>query len=125
MIKKVFNILVTGILFGLVFESPAYAALNTNAIYSPTAIINLVLLVCAIICLAWAMKILSLVRGGLFSKSWQMFVIGFCFLVFAQLIVLGERTGLIELPGYFMTSAYLLMAFTWLIGLYHTRKILG
>ncbi len=105
--------------------SPAYASFSPNAIYSTTAMINIVVLVCAAVCLAWALKILTLVKGGLISKSWQMFVIGFCFLIAAQLAVVGEKVGLIMMPTYISTALYLLMTITWLAGLYQTRKVLG
>ncbi len=59
------------------------------------------------------------------SKSWQMFVLGFSFLVIAQLFVIGESAQLFLLPGYIISVLYLLMTIMWLIGLYKTRRILG
>ncbi len=125
MIKRMRRILLPVLLMCPVLPLSASASINTDAMYTPSSIVNIAILLCAIICLAWAMKILSLVRGGLLSKSWQMFVLGFCFLIFAQLMVIGEHAELFMLPSYTTTSLYLLMAITWLIGLYHTRKILG
>jgi hypothetical protein len=104
---------------------PAHAAFDVEGIYTISAIFNIVLLLCAIICLIWSLKILSLVRGGLISKSWQMFVLGFCFLILAQLLAVGEKAGLFVLPVYIGTVLYLMMAMTWLAGLYQTRKVLG
>ena len=125
MIKKALNIiyLITTLL--IMSSRPAHAAFDANELYTTGAIINLVVLVCAAVCLIWALRILSLVKGGLISKSWQMFVVGFCFLIAAQLMVVGEKVGILTLPTYVSTALYLLMTITWLAGLYQTRKVLG
>lgn len=119
--KIVANIL----LLGMASTQPAFASLNKEGSYSLSAILNVVLLMCAVICLIWSLKILSLVRGGLMSRSWQMFTIGFCFLTLAQLIIIGEKANLFFVPGYVTTALYVLMVTTWLIGVYQTRKALG
>jgi len=105
--------------------SPAQAAMDTQQLFSPAGIIDLALVLCVIICLFWAMKVISLVRGGLMSKGWQMFATGFIILLVARLLSIGESISLLQLPGYIGTALYLLMAFTWLIGLYQTKKVLG
>ena len=110
---------------GLVSVQPAAAAAKIQSLYTTGSAISILLLLCAIICLIWALKILSLVRGGLMSRSWQMFVVGFCFLIFAQLLTIGQEARIFSLPGYMVTALYLVMAFTWLMGLYQTRKVLG
>lgn len=125
MIKKLLNIIYLVVILGIMTTAPAYASFNPNMVYSTAAIINIVVLICAAICLIWAMKILTLVKGGLISKSWQMFVIGFCFLIGAQLTVIGGEIGLFIVPAYISTALYLLMTITWLAGLYQTRKVLG
>ena len=123
MIQKIKHIFIS---LGLVlFTGRSAWAGSAPGIYSTEGIVHLILLLCAIVGLIWSLKILSLVKGGMMSKSWQMFVLGFCFLVFAQLMALGESAGMFFLPSYIKPSLYLLMAITWLIGLYHTRKVLG
>jgi len=125
MIKKLLNIIYLMLMLGIVSTKPAHAAFDTSELYSAGTIVNLIVLICAAVCLIWAVKILTLVKGGLISKSWQMFVVGFCFLIAAQLTVVGEIVGLIILPAYVVTALYLLMTITWLAGLYQTRKVLG
>ncbi|MBN2226431.1 MAG: hypothetical protein JW763_03620 [candidate division Zixibacteria bacterium] len=109
-------------LFG---AQPARAAIDTAELYTTASIFNLILLLCAIVCLIWSLKIMSLVRGGVLSRTWQMFGLGFGFLMLAQLLILGGRVNAFQLPGFVTTAFYVMMAITWLVGLYQTRKILG
>jgi len=125
MMKKLINIFILFIIVGVLSHEPAHATLNPEGLYSTTAIINVVVLLCAAGCLIWSLKILSLVRGGLISKSWQMIVVGFCCLIAAQLTVIGVKIGLFLIPAYVSTALYLLMTITWMAGLYQTRKVLG
>jgi hypothetical protein len=120
-IKKI----ISAMFIVIVSANPVFASINIPSLYTPTAIVHEILLIFAVISLVWAMKVLSLVRGGLMSKSWQMFVLGICFLICAQLIVISEQAGLLAVPGYVSSAIYLLMAFTWLLGIYQTRKVLG
>ena len=109
----------------LILSAPAQAAVDTQQLISPAGLIDLALLLCVIICLFWAVKVISLVRGGLMAKGWQMFAAGFIVLLIARLLSIGESISLLQLPGYIFTALYLLMAFTWLLGLYRTKKVLG
>jgi hypothetical protein len=85
----------------------------------------LILLACSVVGLLWALKVLSLVRGGLMSKSWQMFLLGFIFLGVAQIISLMVDINIVAFPEFVSTLFYMLMAGTWLVGLHQTRKVLG
>ena len=125
MIRKTRNALVAVVVAMSVTAQPAFASFEMENMYSTSAIFNTVLLICALICLIWSLKILSLVRGGLISRSWQMFALGFSFLTLAQLMVVAESAGVFAVPTYVTTVLYLMMTFTWLIGLYQTRKVLG
>jgi len=120
--KLIFSLILPG---GLLSAQPAAAAVRLESLYSTGSAISILVLLCAVICLVWSLKILSLVRGGLMSRSWQMFVVGFCFLTFAQLLTIGQQADMFALPGYIIAALYLVMAFTWLLGLYQTRKVLG
>jgi hypothetical protein len=123
--RKMINTLFLAILLVVLVGNAAQASIKIEDFYTTTSIFDIILLVCALICLLWSLRIMSLVRGGLMSKSWQMFVLGFCFLVIAQVFTLGENARLFFLPGYVSTALYLLMAIMWLGGLYRTRRILG
>lgn len=123
--KKTLSIISASLGGILTTSVPARAAIRTENIYEPVSIVTLIVLLCSALCLIWAFKVLSLVRGGLLSKSWQMFVLGFGFLLLAQIVTLGQQVALINLPGFVVTAFYLLMSVTWLMGLYQTRRILG
>lgn len=123
--KKTLSIISASLGGILTTSVPARAAIRTENIYEPVSIVTLIVLLLSALCLIWAFKVLSLVRGGLLSKSWQMFVLGFGFLLLAQIVTLGQQVALINLPGFVVTAFYLLMSVTWLMGLYQTRRILG
>nr|MBN2276705.1 hypothetical protein [candidate division Zixibacteria bacterium] len=123
--KRVGSLIFIIALMVLGSHQPARAAFNMDNLSSPSGLINIVVLLCAVICLVWALKIMSLVRGGLISKSWQMFALGFSFLIMAQVIVVLQEAGFFSVPGYLTTALYLIMTITWLMGLYQTRKVLG
>jgi len=125
MMKRIINILFMAVLVVFITGGAAWASVKIEDLYTTTSIFDITLLICAFICLLWSLRIMSLVRGGLMSKSWQMFVLGFGFLVIAQLIALGANAQLFLIPGYITTVLYLLMAVMWLAGLYRTRRILG
>ncbi len=125
MMKKIINISFLVLLVFVLAGDAAQASINIEDFYTTSSIFDIALLICALICLMWSLRIMSLVRGGLMSKSWQMFVLGFGFLVIAQLFVVGENARLFLLPGYITSALYLLMVFMWIAGLYKTRRVLG
>lgn len=125
MMKKIKYIFASAMLLGVMPLQSASAAIDTRGLTTTSGIINLALLLCVIIGIAWSMKVMSLVRGGLLSKSWQMFALGFVFLMLARLLALGETVKLVAAPEYVTTILYLLMILTWLVGIYQTKKILA
>jgi len=123
--KKFNSILLSLTVLSLLFSKPANAAVDTQALYSVTGLINVALILSILICLIWSMRVMSLVKGGLMSKSWQMFTIGFVFLLFARFLVVSESINLFEAPDYIATAFYGFMVITWLIGIYRTKRILA
>ncbi len=123
--NKIKNILSGIFVISLIFSQTAKAAIDTEVLFTVSGIADMALLLCIIICLLWSMKIMSLVRGGLMSKSWQMFTLGFIFLILARLLILGISLGLFAVPEYASTVLYLLMVVTWLIGIFQTKRILA
>ena len=118
--------IISGIfLINFLFAGTAHAAVNINALLSASGIADLVLLLCIFVCLFWSMKIMSLVRGGLMSKSWQMFTLGFLFLILARLMIISATINLFVVPEYVSTILYLLMTVTWLVGILQTKRILA
>jgi hypothetical protein len=109
----------------MISGSSAFGSVNPDVFYTPAVVVHEILLICAVICLIWASKVLSLVRGGLMSKSWQMFMLGFVFLAIAQVLAIIENAQLVIFPEYLLSLVYLIMSITWLFGLYQLRKVLG
>jgi len=122
--KKILSWLV---FLSLGISAPIFAntGFNTAGFIKPMSVIHLVVLLTAFICLVWALKILSLVKGGLMSKSWQMFGLGFGILIVAQFVSLGRSADMIAIPEFIAPGLYMIMALSWLYGLYQTRKVLG
>jgi len=112
-------------LISFLFAKTANAAVNIDALLSTAGIVDMVLLLCIIICLFWSMNIMSLVRGGLMSKSWQMFTLGFLFLILARIVIISATINLFVVPDYVATILYLFMTITWLIGIFQTKRILA
>ncbi len=112
-------------LISFLFTKTANAAVDINALLSTAGIADMVLLLCIIICLFWSMNIMSLVRGGLMSKSWQMFTLGFLFLILARIVIISATINLFVVPEYVSTLLYLFMTITWLIGIFQTKRILA
>jgi len=113
------------LVFGMFCVSSASANPDGQGKFSVSSLFNLILLACSVVGLLWALKVLSLVRGGLMSKSWQMFLLGFIFLGIAQIISLMVDINIVAFPEFVSTLFYMLMAGTWLAGLHQTRKVLG
>ncbi len=122
---KRIGLISTFLIVPLLSGSSAHAALNPAVFYTPSGILDLAIFLATVICLIWAARVMSLVKGGMLSKSWQMFSLGFGFLLIARVLVLGETASLFAFPGYVLTGLYLLMIITWLYGLYQTKKVLG
>ena len=125
MMNKVKYMLSGILLTSLIFAQTAHASVDTEALFSVSGIADMVLLLCVVICLFWSMRIMSLVRGGLMSKSWQMFTLGFIFLMLARFLAISQSIHLLIVPEYVSTILYLLMILTWLIGIYQTKRTLA
>ena len=113
-----------GTLFLCAAGGPAEAA-NLAVITSPPTLLNVLILAAAVACAAAAVKVLSLVRGGLLSKSWQFFVAGFGVLGLCQLIRLGAAFELITLPAFVVPSLSVVMAGLFLTGIIETKRALS
>jgi hypothetical protein len=123
--NKIRQTAIGAIALSLFVAQSASANTGGESFFSATGIFNFFLLVCAVMCLVWGLKVLSLVRGGLMSRSWQMFVLGFAALVLAQVFVVSHKAHILPIPEFVATMLYLVMGGTWLVGLFQIRKILG
>ncbi|MCX6827020.1 MAG: hypothetical protein NTV06_07130 [candidate division Zixibacteria bacterium] len=125
MINRIVHKIAMVFALSVLLVQPASANPGSRQIISALSVFNFLVLVAAVVGLLWAFKILTLVRGGLMSRSWQMFILGFGFLMLAQILALAAMIGISTLPEYIPAILYLLMGGSWLMGLYHTRKVLN
>lgn len=103
----------------------AQAGINPALFYTPSGILEVLIFLGSLICLLWSAKVMSLVKGGLLSRTWQMFSLGFGFLLIASLLSLGETVNIMKFPAYVFGALYLFMIVTWLVGLFQVKKALG
>jgi uncharacterized membrane protein HdeD (DUF308 family) len=104
--------------------APAHAA-NLAVITSPPTMLHVVVLFFAVACTAGSVRVISLVRGGRMSKSWQMFLGGFLVLALAQIILLCETFEVLTLPGFVVPTALVVMAGLFLFGIVETKRTLS
>lgn len=115
-------ILVTAMLS--LFASHAGAA-DFSAIGRIPVILNVVILGGALACLAVAIKLFALVKGGALAKGWQLWVLSFFTLIFGQIFILAEKLDVFVVGFDVAGLLYLATVILWFMGLLQTRKVLG
>ncbi len=88
-------------------------------------LLNIVILAAAIASLLVAIRLLMLVKGGALARGWQLWVISFFTLAFAQIIILAEKLNLFALSFDIAGVFYLATVVLWFMGLLQTRRLLG
>ncbi|MDD4050850.1 MAG: hypothetical protein PHR28_02970 [candidate division Zixibacteria bacterium] len=101
----------------------AEASLGSATGGIPVAL-NLFILVGSIACLAAAIKLFLLVKGGALARGWQLLVLSFITLTLAQVIVLAEKLGIMAITFDVAGVFYLLTVGLWFWSLLQTRKVL-
>ena len=102
----------------------AHAA-NLAMIASPPTMFSFFVFVIAGFCLFVSFQVWNQVKGGLLSRSWQMFLLGFVLLAVSQLLNVLTSIELMAPPGYVVPGLLTLMAGAFLYGAYNTRKTLS
>jgi len=100
-------------------------AANLAMIASPPTMFSFFVLVIAGFCLFGSFQVWNQVKGGLLSRSWQMFLVGFVLLAVSQLLNVLSSMEIIALPGYVVPGLLTLMAGVFLYGVYNARKTLS
>jgi len=116
--------LLTAIFTILALSGRANAA-NVAMIASPPTLFSFFVLVIAGFCLFSSFQVLSQVKGGMLSRSWQMFFLGFLLLAVSQLASILSAMEFISLPAYFTPLMLVLMAGVFAYGVYNARKTLS
>jgi len=102
----------------------AYAA-NFAVITSPPTILDLFVLLASFGCVAGCFKVVDLVKGGLLSKSWQLFMGGFAILAVSQIASLCVTFEIVALPSFVVPALLVLATGLFLYALYEIRGVLG
>ncbi|HWR83657.1 MAG TPA: hypothetical protein VN285_10160 [Candidatus Deferrimicrobium sp.] len=100
-------------------------AANLAVIVSPPTLLNLIILGVGIACVMGAVKVLSLVRGGQMSRSWQLFAAGFGVLVLCEFLLVANAIEIITLPSFVVPAGLAVMSGLFLYGIRETRRVLG
>ncbi len=116
--------LMIGLIAILALRTTAHAA-NFAMITSPPTMFSFFVLVIAGFCLFGSFQVWNQVKGGLLSRSWQMFLLGFVLLAVSQLLSVLTSMEIMVLPGYVVPGLLTLMAGVFLYGVYNTRKTLS
>jgi len=116
--------LLFGILIVLTAGSRAEAA-NLAVITAPPTMLNILILVVGIVCAGGAFRVLSVVRGGQLSRSWNFFVAAFAILVVTQVLSVLLAIEVISLPGFVMPACLAIMTGLFLFGVLEAKKTLS
>ena len=100
-------------------------AANVAVVVTSPGIFNLAILLIACACAGVGFKVLSAVRGGLLSRSWQFIVGGFSLLALAQLVTLLNDMEILSVPGWVVPVLLVAMSSVLFYGVFQTKQVLG
>ena len=112
------------IILGLLLLGGNAHAANFAVITQPPTLLSLIVLIAGVGCLFGSVKILSLVRGGLLFKSWQIFLTAFIVLSISQLANLVNNFEIFILPSFVVPALLVLTFGLFLLGVFETKKTL-
>lgn len=118
--KKIFAMCVLGV---LVARNSAEAA-NIAVITSPPTLLKLVVFGIAIGCLVFSLKVVSVLKGGLLSRAWQVFMIGFGVLALGQLAALMGDMEFFNLPSFVTPALWAVTTGLFFYGVFETKRTL-
>jgi len=100
-------------------------AANFAVITSPPTLINVVIFAISLGGVWGSVKVLSLVRGGQLSKSWQFFLAAFIVLVLCQVAMLLSALEIIVLPSFVIPACMAITTGLLLLGIIETKRVLS
>jgi len=116
--------IVTSMLLVLACTSEAHAA-NFAVATSPPTLLNILILLFAGACLAVCLQLVSLVKGGLFSKIWHLFTVGFALLLLSQLASLLNVFEILLVPSFVVPALLAAMTGAFLFGAFEAKRVLS
>jgi hypothetical protein len=105
--------------------SEASYAVNLAVITNPPTIFNLLVLLAACTALAICFRVMTAVKGGHLSRSWQLFVAGFAVLAVGQLVVLMGMFEVFAVPAWVGPALMVVWIGVFLYGVTEAKRILG
>jgi len=109
----------------IVLSASRVEAANVAVVVASPGIFNLAILLIACACAVVGFKVLSAVRGGLLSRSWQYIVAGFSLLALSQLVTLLNATEILSVPGWVVPVLLVAMSSVLFYGVFQTKQVLG
>ena len=109
----------------LTAASPNAHAANFAMITSPPTLFSFFVMVAAGFCLFGSFQVLNQVKGGLLSRSWQMFFLGFVLLAISQFLSMASAMEFFSIPAFIVPGLLFLMSGVFAYGVYNTQKTLG
>ncbi len=107
----------------LITSGQAMAA-NLAVITTPPTMLKFVVFGVAIGCLVVSFRVLNVLKGGLLSRSWQVFMFGFALLAAGQLASLLGDFEIVNMPSFVAPALWVAMSGLFLYGIFEAKKIL-
>lgn len=105
--------------------SPRAEAANLAVITAPPTLLNILVFLVALAAAVMCWQVASVVKGGLLSKSWQIFMGAFVLLAVGQAMLLAATIELVNFPTFVVPAILVAMAGLFLYGILETKRTLG
>lgn len=108
----------------LAISDSAHAA-NLAMITSPPTLFSFFVMLVAGFCLFGSFQVFNQVRGGMLSKSWLMFLIGFILLAVSQFLNIATAMEIFIIPAMIVPLMLFLMTGVFAYGVFMARRTLS
>jgi hypothetical protein len=109
----------------LAIAAPKAEAANLAVITAPPTLLNIVICLVALAAAVLCWQVASVVKGGLLSKSWQIFTFAFALLAIGQAVAVAATIEVVQLPSFVVPAILVAMAGLFLYGVLETKRTLG
>ncbi|MFZ1684921.1 MAG: hypothetical protein WAU88_12450 [Candidatus Zixiibacteriota bacterium] len=92
---------------------------------APPLLVTLLLLVSACACVAFAVQVFMLIKGGQLSRGWLILTGGFVVLAISQVVTLLAGFGVIPASRFLIPALLIVMTGLFGYGLYETKRTLS
>ena len=110
----------------LIASFPGIArAADFTQIGNISVIFNIIVFLASLACLAIAIKLGGLVKGGALAKGCQVWIISFVTLAIGQFFILAEKFAIFAVGFDVAGLLVVITVILWFVGLMQTRRVLG